>query len=142
MVWRCTTTPGRLHASHSPQRAATGELPVTYVVQVAAPGDPGSFEEVFTCRNCTDLNDPACQIEYLTDLPDYTGFTNVGCWKHGTAVDGNTTWVSLIHPEVVNCFISPDQLDPQHWHGRKITHSSTSGGLFANIWFRLTSGRM
>lgn len=89
------------------------------MVQIAAPGDPGdSSANNFVCRNCTDLDEPACQTTYPTDLPGVAGYTSVGCWKHGTEFDRNTTWVSLIHPEVENCFISPDQFDPLHWHGR------------------------
>ncbi|KAF1972538.1 hypothetical protein BU23DRAFT_599603 [Bimuria novae-zelandiae CBS 107.79] len=68
----------------------------------------------FVCRNCTDLTKEACQKEYATQ--EY-GYVDVGCWKKGTAVGGNTTWVSMITPPAVNCWISPDQFEATEWHG-------------------------
>ena len=77
-------------------------------------GSPAGFNNYFVCRNCTDLDDAACQTTYPTDFP---GYTSTGCWKHGTEVDGNSTWVALIEPPLENCYISPDQFDPTEWHG-------------------------
>jgi hypothetical protein len=42
---------------------------------------------------------------------------DVGCWKKGSEVKGNTTWVRMVNPGTVNCYISPDQWDPTEWHG-------------------------
>jgi hypothetical protein len=43
---------------------------------------------------------------------------DVGCWKKGSEVKGNTTWVQMVNPGTVNCYISPDQWDPTEWHGK------------------------
>ncbi|KAF1999207.1 hypothetical protein P154DRAFT_564164 [Amniculicola lignicola CBS 123094] len=75
----------------------------------------GFYNTALVCRNCTDLADAKCQKQYTTDL---YGFSEVGCWKKGTAMGGNTTWVQLIEPgHDHNCWLSPDQIDPTMWHG-------------------------
>jgi hypothetical protein len=75
----------------------------------------GKYNTALVCRNCTDLSDATCQTEY--DTQNY-GYVDVGCWKKGSAVGGNSTWVQLIDAPQVNCWISPDQFDPKEWHGK------------------------
>lgn len=70
------------------------------------------------CRNCTDLTQEACQKEYVTN--EY-GYVDVGCWKKGTAVGGNTTWVQVTHgltEAIENCWVSPEQFEKTEWHGK------------------------
>ncbi|KAF2684413.1 hypothetical protein K458DRAFT_388883 [Lentithecium fluviatile CBS 122367] len=76
-----------------------------------------SFED-FVCRNCTDLADPVCQITYKTGI---SGYGQTGCWTDDTAVGGNSTWVQLVEPTLMNCFISPDQFQPNDWHGKLVS---------------------
>ncbi|KAL5395566.1 hypothetical protein PMIN04_005256 [Paraphaeosphaeria minitans] len=77
-------------------------------------GAPGTYNAAFVCRNCTDLTNATCQTEYPTQ--EY-GYVDVGCWKRGSEVKGNTTWVQMVNPGTANCYISPDQFDPKEWHG-------------------------
>ncbi|KAF2467805.1 uncharacterized protein BDR25DRAFT_395026 [Lindgomyces ingoldianus] len=76
----------------------------------------------FTCHACTDLDKPACQRSWnatggntpITPGAAYVGYMSTGCWKDGTKVNGNSTWVKLRDED---CYISPDQPDQKEWHG-------------------------
>ena len=54
------------------------------------------------------------------------GYIDVGCWKKGTAMKGNTTWVKAEEPGLDNCWLSPDQFDPVDWYGKYTSYSLTS----------------
>ncbi|ORX96957.1 hypothetical protein BCR34DRAFT_593668 [Clohesyomyces aquaticus] len=76
----------------------------------------------FTCHACTNLDKPECQRTWngtggLTPLnpgEPYPGYLSAGCWKSGTKVNGNGTWVRLRDED---CYVSPDQPNPKEWHG-------------------------
>lgn len=78
--------------------------------QVGAPKNNTDFK----CRECTDLKDEKCKKTIATYL---YGYVDIGCWKKGSSVGGNSTWVKLVESGFDNCWISPDQFHPKEWYG-------------------------
>ena len=84
-----------------------------------------------TCYQCTDLESETCSVtkKVYGDYGEPAG--DIGCWKSGTAINGNSTWVQIWDIDR-SCWVGPDQLDPQRWHGELIVLELESGVFDAN----------